>query len=424
MKIMAHIMLLLVLSFFTPSVYEAAGTLQSKINEAPKGGTIEIEAGEYEETIVLSKPIHLEGKGEVLLRSCKKEPIVTISGEAVTLKNIKIEYCGDKKNDAAIQVTGSNHRLSGLTIETKRIGVKLDHANEVIIQDSEIAGAKQGNGIDVWKSNQNTFKNLKIVNVSDGIYLEQSNENMLYGNNIQKSRYGMHLMFSNDNILDENVSRKNATGTMLMESKRTVIQNNQFSSNNDHVNAQGLLIYRASDTKVTGNEFISNRVGIFIEEAENNRMNANKIMDNFIGVQFKKSTGNKIMNNTFIGNVNDAQAIESSNNQINSNYWDVASKVDIDGNGESEIAFKADPYFLTLTNDVPEYQLFFQSPGLILLQNMLKSPADQLLTDSAPLMNVTVEVEKETSSYFSLWVMSGVMIAVSFGLFIVGRKRK
>ena len=85
--------------------------------------------------------------------------------------------------------------------------------------------------------------------------------------------------------------------------------------------------------------------------------------------------------------------------------------------------FTADPYFLTLTTDVPEFQLFFQAPGLILLQNMLKSPPEKLLTDSTPLMDMTMIVERETSSSFSLWYDVHVMILASFSLFILGRKR-
>ncbi|MGE7603509.1 right-handed parallel beta-helix repeat-containing protein [Peribacillus sp. NPDC097675] len=416
--------LFLLLSFFFPAVSEAASTLQSKIDEAPNGATIKIEEGEYEGTVVISKPIILEGTGKVLLRSCEDEPVVTILNKGVTLKNIKVEHCGNEKDDTAIYVTGSHHTLDRLHIETKHFGMRLDKANDVTIQGSEIIGINRGNGIDLWKSNRNKLKNLKITNVSDGIYLEQSNENTLYGNNIKKSRYGMHLMFSDDNILDENVSNLNTTGTELMESKRTVVHNNQFSSNNNSVNAQGLLLYLASETEVTGNEFISNRVGIFIEKAENNRLEFNKIMDNFTGVQFLKSNGNNAVNNTFVGNVNDAQAIESSNNQLNGNYWDAASKVDVNGDGESDIVYTADPYFLTLTADVPEYQLFFQAPGIIMLQNMLKSPYEQLLIDSAPLMDMTMKVEKEQSSRLILWCMSAVMIVASCSLFIFGRKRR
>jgi nitrous oxidase accessory protein len=423
MKMISYIMFFFLLVFSMPTVSEADTTLQAKIDRASKGDTIEIEAGEYEETINIAKPITLEGKGEVLLRSCEEQPVITISGELVTLKNIKVEHCGDQNLDKAIYVTGSNHILEDMTIETRRMGIVLDGANDVTIQDSKITGRRQGNGIDLWRSNRNHFENLMISNVFDGLYIEQSNENTLHKNKIEKSRYGMHLMFSNDNVLSENVSRSNVTGTMLMESKRTTIRDNAFYANRNSVNAQGLLLYLTTETEVTGNEFISNRVGIYIEEAENNTIQSNKILDNFIGVQFEKAVGNQIKGNTFVGNVNDAQAIESSNNEINGNYWDAASKVDVDGNGKSEIVFTADPYFQTLTSDVPEFQLFFQAPGLILLQNMLKSPPEKLLTDSTPLMDMTMVVEKEASSGFSLWVMCAVMILVSSSLFILGRKR-
>lgn len=423
MKRIVFILFFLVLEFCLPDGAKAVSTLQSKIDAALKGATIEVKEGEYNETVNISKPITLDGKGKVLLRSCTNEPIIAISGAGVILKNIKAEHCGDGKKDAAIYVTGSNHILEGLNIKTSGVGIKLDRASDVTIQDSMIDGEKQENGIDLWKSVRNTISNVKISNVADGLYLEQSDENTLFRNSIQNSRYGMHLMFSDDNLLNENVSNTNSTGAMLMESNRTVVSNNKLSFNNNSVHAQGLLLYMVSDTKVTGNSIISNRVGIYIEEAERNQIDNNTIIDNFIGIQFEHANGNTAEMNTFVGNVNNAQAIESANNQISGNYWDAASKVDVTGNGLSKIPFIADPYFLTMTTNVPEYQLFFQSPGLILLQKMLKSPADQLLIDSTPIMDMTSEMVNEISASYRLWIMSIAMILVSFSLFIYGRKR-
>ncbi|WP_419392754.1 right-handed parallel beta-helix repeat-containing protein [Cytobacillus praedii] len=424
MKSIIFIIFVLVLGFCLPYGAEATSTLQSEIDAASKGATIEIKEGEFNETVSISKPITLVGKGKVLLRSCTDEPIIAISGEGVILKNIKVEHCGDEKKDTAIYVTGSNHILEGMDIVTRGVGIKLDRATDVKIQNSMIEGGKQGNGIDLWKSKKNTIANIKILNVADGIYLEQSNQNTLFRNTIQNSRYGMHLMFSDDNILNENMSKANATGAMLMESDRTVVSNNILSSNNNNVHAQGLLLYTVSDTKVTENSIISNRVGIFIENAEGNQIDNNSIMNNFIGIQFENANGNTAKRNSFVGNVNNAQAIKSANNQIETNYWDAASKVDITGNGVSKIPFTADPYFLTLTTNVPEFQLFFQSPGLILLQKMLKSPAEQLLIDSSPLMDLTNEIEIQKSSSFRLWSMSIFMMIVSCSLFIYGRKRR
>lgn len=62
-----------------------------------------------------------------------------------------MEHCGDEKEDTAIYMTGSRHNLEGLTIETRRMGISLDQANDVTIKNSDIRGRKQGNGIDLWK---------------------------------------------------------------------------------------------------------------------------------------------------------------------------------------------------------------------------------------------------------------------------------
>ena len=86
---MKYIMFFLLLFFLMPTIFEADTTLQAKIDGASKGDMIVIEEGEYEETINIAKPITLVGKGEILLRSCEEKPVITISGESVTLKNIK-----------------------------------------------------------------------------------------------------------------------------------------------------------------------------------------------------------------------------------------------------------------------------------------------------------------------------------------------
>ncbi len=422
MKMWKYALFLFVLFFILPAVTQAA-SLQDKIERALPGETIEIPKGVYEENLVLTKPITLKGQGEVTIRSDKEKPAITIKGKNVSLKNVKVEYEGEDKEATAIYITGTGHQLSDLEIETTRFGIKLDHASDIKIQDGQIMGQWKGTGVDLWKSSHNTIRKMNIGNMEDGIYLEQSHKNTLAQNNIQLSRYGMHLMYSDDNVLKDNISYYNMTGTMLMEVDRVQVVGNDLSYNSSNVNSQGLLIYYMKDSLIANNTLTANRLGIYIETSENNQIEYNQVKDNFIGVQFKKANDNQLTKNTFVGNVNEAQAIESSNNRIDQNYWDASAKLDMKGNGKSIIPFTADPYFLTLTADVPEFQLFFQAPGVTLLQRMLKSPADQVLSDETPLMEPTVEVKKEQSSYSALWLMSVLMIAVSISLYIVGRKR-
>lgn len=422
MKVLKYALFFFAVFFFLPVATHAA-SLQDKIERALPGETIVIPKGVYEENLILTKPITLKGQGEVIIRSNNEKPAIMIKGKKVSLKNIKVEYAGEGKEATAIAITGSNHVLSDFEIETNRYGITLKSASHVKIQDGLIIGQWKGNGVDLWESSHNAIRNMKIGNMQDGIYLEQSHKNSLLKNNIRQSRYGMHLMFSDDNVLKDNISRYNMAGIMLMEVDRVQVIGNDLSYNSSNVNSQGLLIYYTKDSQIARNTLKANRLGIYMETSENNRMEYNQVIDNFIGVQFKKAKDNQLNQNTFVGNVNEAQAIQSSNNNIDHNYWDASAKIDMKGNGESIIPFTADPYFLTLTEDVPEFQLFFQAPGVALLQRMLKSPADQVLTDKTPLMETTVDVEKEQSSRVSLWFMSMIMIGISISLYILGRKR-
>lgn len=413
---------LFALIFFFPITTQAA-SLQDKIEKALPGETVVIPKGEYKENLVLTKPITLKGQGEVTIRSGNEKPVITIKGNDVKLKNLKVEFEGEEKKATAIYISGYRHQLSKVEVKTSRFGIKLDQASDVTIQDGLIMGQWKGTGIDLWKSSHNIIQRMNIGNMEDGIYLEQSHKNTLAKNNIQLSRYGMHLMYSDDNVLKDNISYYNMTGTMLMEVDRVKVIGNDLSYNSSNVNSQGLLIYYMKDSLIANNTLKANRLGIYIETSEDNRIEYNQVKDNFIGVQFKKANDNELTKNTFIGNVNEAQAIESSNNRIHHNYWDASAKLDMTGNGKSIIPFTADPYFLTMTADVPEFQLFFQAPGVVLLQRMLKSPANQVLTDQTPMMETTVDVEKEQSSSTALWIMSILMIVVSSSLYMYGRKK-
>ncbi len=114
-----------------------------------------------------------------------------------------------------------------------------------------------------------------------------------------------------------------------------------------------------------------------MEDSSGNIIVSNSIMNNFIGTQMNSISNNKVIHNSFINNVNEVQAVHGTHNLIQNNFWDSAWKLDTDGDGKSNLPYRADPYFLNLIEDTPEYQLFFQAPGMLLLQKMLKSPRQE-----------------------------------------------
>ena len=157
---------------------------------------------------------------------------------------------------------------------------------------------------------------------------------------------------------------------------------------------------------------------MYIDTANNNRIDANLLSQNFIGMQFHTSNENVIKNNNFIGNVNDSQAIDSKNNEIQGNYWDLSLKLDQKGKGTSIIPYTSDPYFLSLTTYTPEFQLFFHSPGMIVLQKLLKNQEETLLRDESPRMTPTENIKPYDSTNGTLlWIVSVAMIFVSSPIF-------
>lgn len=383
------VLILVVLTLFVLPIGADAErpSLQAMIDAAEDGDILVIPPGYYTENITITRPIILKGERKVIISSCENAPVLTVKGKHVQLSNISIEQCN--KNDEgppAVYVTGQNHFLKNLTINTDQIGIQLHEANQVRLEESSITGNRKYNSIDLWASTDNIITNIQIRNVLDGIYMEQSHRNKVTNNSIEIARYGIHLMFSDQVLVENNSSQNNFTGAMVMQAKEPLIRGNKFSLNNQNVNSQGVLLYLTSDSIVADNIFTSNRIGAFIEESSGVHFNNNTFQSNMIGVQLKKTFDNQLSANTFIGNVNDVQAIESTNNLIEHNYWDASLKLDLNGDTFSEIPYAADPYFLTLIQRVPEYQLFFQHPGISLLNQVFTSPAETKLMDNLPSM--------------------------------------
>nr|WP_295972156.1 NosD domain-containing protein [uncultured Bacillus sp.] len=401
----------------------AAGTLQEQIDAVPSGGTILLKDQVYEESIVVSKPLTIEGTGGAKISACANEPVITISGNDVTVKNLQIESCSAADDSTAIAVSGERHHLENLIITTNEFGIKLDSANHSTMTNIKLTGRGKENGIDLWESSDNIISHSNIRYVQDGIYLENSHRNRITDNDVRNSRYGFHLMFSDQTVVSNNLSQNNSTGTMIMGTKNTLVENNRLLDNNVNVHSQGILLYDSANARIIKNQISTNRVGIFVDLADGNFIEENLCTENFVGMQFNNSHDNMVQNNSFIGNVNDSQAVGSQDNNIQKNYWDLSLKLDQAGDGISMIPYASDPYFLTLSNYIPEYQIFFHSPGMMVLQKLMKNQEETLLRDERPRMSPFEEPDNVESSHTMLWILSFAMILSGLLFFLLGRRR-
>lgn len=407
----------------TPAQALAKEGLQQQIDTLPSGGTLKLDGRVYHEKIVLSKPITIVGINKTIISQCSDDPVIRVTGGNITVKNLRIESCGEGDKAAAIEVSGEYHKLENLIINTVQYGIKLDEAYHSTIKGVEIIGNRNKNGIDLWNSSENLITNSTIQNVYDGIYLENSNGNKLLNNRVTKARYGYHIMFSDQTELKGNHSSENSTGAMIMTTYDTRIENNELINNKENVHSQGLLLYDTYNAKVLNNHISHNRVGIFADNSQQNVIENNQLSQNFIGMQMREFHNNDLVHNSLIGNVYDSQAMKSEDNQMKENFWDSSLKLDINGNGMSVIPYISDPYFLSLTSKIPEYQLFFHSPGMLVLQKLLKSEEGILLKDASPRMEPMEALKTNKLANRFLLFIGLFMVLISSSFFLMGRRK-
>lgn len=404
-----------------------AQSIQTLIDEAAEGETIQLPNGTYNEPIVINKSVHLIGNDSVRFNVHGEQPAITIEANNVTLQHISIQYENEAKEIPAIFISSSNNTLENISIETANVGILLDDAHDNLLTKISITGKEnlpirdRRRGIDLWKAHRNIIEYSKINYVEDGIYEEFCQDNVFRNNKVTDSRYGYHLMFTDRTELYENESYENISGMMIMGTTETHAYKNLLMFNQKNVQSLGLLLFDVYDSLVEHNVIKHNRIGILVEDAYDNEVQYNDISNNFVGLQFTRAEDNIIHHNTFDANVVQGQAENSMHNDTNYNYWSDHNGLDVTGDGLSNLSYKVDPFYLHLTNKYPAYRLLFQAPGMTFLDSMMHTPVEEQLVDESPLMeNPIVTNEFNSERNFLLAIISTSLFLVSLFIIFLG----
>lgn len=415
-----------------------AKSLQMLINEAQAGDILLLSSGTYEGPIMIDKPLQLaaESGAEVTIKNTSEKSAIQIKANNVSITGINI--LDEKiKRDPTILVQANGVLLDGLQIHTGSFGIKMRKANNGEVRNTRIdwVGVAQnrplklsdkGNGIDLYESNGNNFDGNTISSMHDGIYMENSDDNLIENNHFELLRYGVHCMYTKGTVIRKNYGNLNITGAMIMAVRDVEVSGNRFNKQSESVNSQGILLFDAHDTSIIGNHVEGNRVGLYVEQSTQNKIEDNAVIGNFIGIQLLDAKDNVITKNQFVGNVASAEAKNSIGNALDGNYWDSFQGIDTDGDGRSEIAYALNPFFQSLVKAKPGFQLFFQSPGMIFLEDLYQSDRQLWSTDFSPLMQpngkLNAILPTQTLLHSAL-VGSGLLILAFFIMYMGVRKR-
>lgn len=435
MSAFARVLLLsfpiMIVTFLTinPSACVATGSvdLQNQLDRAQAGDVVHVPPGTYEGPVIIRKPIQVLGDQARIIHSGDAppdSPLLLLETNDATIRGLQL--AGEQ---AGIVVRGDGNQILDTSIQVRGTALKLEGSNRNRLKGLQITGIgsdleKRSNGVEFWNSHHNQIEDSTLVNLQDAIYVDHSEHIAVRLNKISDSRYAVHMMFTERTEVIENDLEGNVTGAMVMEDSGSRIVGNTITKQAAHVQSQGLLLYNVQAAHIENNRIDGNRIGLYMDNSTGNRIVNNQLVQNFLGLQIEGSAENEFRANTWAGNVVQAQGKNSRNNLMEGNYWDDHQGLDLNGDGHSEISYQASPFFLSLTEAVPAYQLFFQSPGLAVLEELFTSDTENWLHDASPLMSPPrSEADRQSESRGILfWVSLLLLGAGSYPFWKISRR--
>jgi len=293
------------------TVPDAFSSIQKAIDAANPGDTVIVRAGLYDETVVIDKPLRLEGER----RSTTK-----LVGRGV---------------GSVIRVTAGDVSVSGITVAGGSDGITIapgSHVRRVALRDvAAIRNSRDG----IYSTNSGGYHLIERCTVSDN------------------GRYGMNVhQFLRGVIRDCDVLR-NGTGLRPAWSWHVLVEGNRIHHNRSF----GLLLDSCYNSTVSGNLVQANKgAGISVYYiAGRNTIKENVLLRNSTGIGISLHWGgfgeNRFYHNDFIGNDEQVRQIRTGESPfqiwdlggaIGGNFWSDHPGGDKDGDGICDL-----PYELT-----------------------------------------------------------------------------
>lgn len=291
----------------------AASSLQPLVDATPEGGVLRPPPGLYEGSIKITKPITIDGRGEVQIDGQGRGSVIQIRGNGVTLRGLEIRGSGENHDtmDAGITVRGHRNVIEDNVIRDCLFGIDLGQSNENVIRRNKISSKSlalgvKGDGIRLWYSRNNQIVYNEIRDVRD-VVVWYSAENLIAHNLVVGGRYALHFMYSKRNIVEDNRYTGNMVGVFLMYSDGVELRRNEITQGVG-ATSMGVGFKESSNVLLEDNTIARCATGIYLdispfEPDTSNRFIANRIAFNSVGVLFHSDWhGNIFERNDFDNN--------------------------------------------------------------------------------------------------------------------------
>jgi len=386
-----------------------ANVLQDAIDKAPAGSILNLPAGVYKGSIVITKPLTIIGKEKgVVIDAGGSGTVISIKSSYVTLKNLKIIGSGDRHEnlDSAIKMSkGKQCEISNCVIDDCLFGIDMQQINNSIVSNNTITSKDvdlglRGDGLRLWYSNDNIIKKNRLIKSRDMV-VWYSHGNLIEENYGEHCRYSLHFMYAGKNIVRNNEYRFNSVGIFFMYSQDTIATGNIVQSSMG-ATGMGIGLKDVSNFTLKNNTVLYCAQGMYIDRSPfepdtNNWIIGNNILYNAEALHFHSlSENNIIKDNTIMGNiediVNDSRGSKTNENEIVGNYWDNYEGFDRNGDNIGDTPHRIYQYADQLWVYNPDVKFFYASPVISLLNFLAKlAPFSKpvfLLEDQQPKVKI------------------------------------
>ncbi len=375
---------------------------QALVDAAPAGSVLRPKPGAYAGPVRLSKPLTIDGGGQVSIDAGGNGTVFILETSGATLRGLELRGSGDSHDtdDGCLNVRGHRNVVENLVVTDCLFGIDLKQANDNVIRGNRVRSKPfdlgvRGDGLRLWYSMRNRIEGNEVTDSRDMVAW-YSNGNLFKDNVGKRSRYSIHFMFANDNEVVGNRFYDNSVGIYLMYTEKVNVRNNVISHATGAA-GMGIGFKEASDAVIEGNEIIYCAVGIGsdlspFEPDTKIEMRNNRIAFNGIGMQFTSELGGNIMSgNVFEGNlVNVAYSGRAAveRNEWRGNFWDDYQGFDRDGDGAGDTPYELYAFADRVWMEIPHARFFRNAPALETLDFLERlapfSSPELLLKDEAP----------------------------------------
>ena len=360
----------------------APGAMTQALAAAHDGDTVLVPHGVHREHLVVDKRVRIIGRPGAVIDGGDDGTVVRVAASGVEMRGLTVRNSGSTytTEDAGIRIDhAADVRLRDTRIEDTLFGVFVANGDRCAIEGSTIVGkdlpeVRRGDSIRLWYSSGCRLIGNHIERSRDLVIWYSANT-AVEDNTVRTSRYGLHYMYSDNNVFHRNRFEDNQVGAAIMYSRGIELSENAFSFSTG-VAAYGLLLKDADDVFILGNRFVDNSTGLFFDgapQAKDGRVDVhgNLIARGDVGVALQPlSRRIRFWDNAFVGNRTQVQVLGTGTAEGNEwsvdgrgNYWSDAVTYDANGDGVSEIPYRADNVYEVLADRFPQLEFFATTPA-------------------------------------------------------------